>query len=64
VAEIQRQTASLKDLRQAWPQLQTKADRRGDAIAEAGHPAMLLSHQIRQNVQNRNPLAQIWHRFE
>src|SRR5262249_54405586 len=42
LTEIQRQTTGMEDLRRERQQLQSKANRLTDAIAEAGHsPAML-----------------------
>jgi hypothetical protein len=43
LAEIQRQTTGLEEIRRERRQLQTKAQRLTDAIADAGHSPALLS---------------------
>ena len=43
LAEIQRQATGLDDLRRERQQLQTKAERLADAIAEAGHSPVMLA---------------------
>ena len=43
LAEIQRQATGLDDLRRDRQQLQAKADRLADAIAETGHSPVILA---------------------